>query len=191
MLDYLLSAGKKVADIFKKGRKDSKINLLWPNPVSIDRKLTFFLIISALILLILLFYYFYLAVQISNFETEKFEPLLKPEQEQQLKRELENINFWLNFSAAEKALSAICLPRLLLAADDILGEESRLHEISYQPGELILKGQTADIQSYNNIIHRLAVWRSQGFEIFLERTGYFASPEFKLILLEVGKAGND
>jgi len=191
VVDYLPSAGKKIVDIFKKGRKNSKINLLWPNPVSIDRKLTFFLAISALILLLLLFYYFYLAAQISSFRAEKLEPLLEPEQEQQLKRELEEISFWLDFSVTEKNLSAICLHRLLQAADKIIGEDSRLHEISYQPGELKLRGQAGDIESYNNIIHRLAVWRSQGFEIILERTGYFASPEFKLILLEVGKVGND
>ncbi len=191
MLDYLVRTGKKIADILKKNRKDSKINLLRLNPVNIERKLTFLLVISALFLFLLIFYYYFLAAQISGLRTEKIKPLLEPEQEHQLKREMEEIGFWLDFSGAEKNFSAVCLHRLLLAADDIIGEDSRLYEISYQPGELKLRGQAVDIQSYNNIIHRLAVWRSQGFEIILERTGYFISPEFKLILQEVGKAGYD
>lgn len=171
------------------GSKNSRINLLQTNPLRIDRKLTYMLIISILILALLLIYFIFLRAQIAKFATDNPEPLLEADQEEQLRRELEEMSFWLDFSAAKKNLSASCLHQLLLAADDITGEHGWLYEMNYRPGKLSLRGQAEDIESYNNIIQRQAVWRSRGFEVLLERTSYFASPEFKLILQEVNSTG--
>lgn len=173
----------------KKSSRNSSINLLQPNPLSIDRKLTLLLFIALLFTTILLVNLISLKAEIKNLETGEPELLLEADQEKQLRLELEEMSYWLEFSLEIFRPSLSSLHQLLLAAAEITGENSSLQEIKYRPGELKLQGQAQDIDAYNKMIQRQAAWRSRGFEIFLERKSYFASPDFKLILLEVSQAG--
>ncbi len=185
MLTALERAGKFV----KKDSRNSGINLLQPNPLSIDRKITYLLFFALLVSAVMLLYLFSLRAEIKKFDAVEPELLLEAGQEEQLRLELEEMSYWLDFYLGKSKLSASCLHQPLLAAAKIIGEDGSLQEIKYLPGELRLSGRTQDIESYNKIIQRQAGWRSQGLEVFLERKSYSASPDFKLILLEVNQTG--